>query len=257
MVKLSIITPVYNGVKFIEDNVLNVQAQSYKNIEHIIIDGGSTDGTLKILEKYKNVITYISEKDKGQSDAINKGFKLSSGDVVTWLGVDDYYENPNVLEAVAKYFEDQNIKVLEGTSKIIYLQTGKERMVSQPEISERNLIRWWNEGSIPPQPSIFFRRELIEKYGDLDINLHYCMDHDLWLRFLVNGEKFTLVKDLFSIILIHPESKTGSATNNFIKEHDKVAKRYWGKLYQPKFWRRLLEYIYARYYKFKHVFRSI
>lgn len=256
MGKISIITPVYNGEKFIEDNIKRLQNQSYKNFEHIIVDGGSTDNTVKILERYKDKIKYISEKDNGQSDAINKGFKMATGDIATWLGVDDYYADKDVLKRIAEYFKDPSINILEGRCKVIYLEENREYLVPNPEVTEKNLIRWWNENSIPPQPAIFFRKELLDKYGLLDESLHYCMDHELWLRFLSNGEKFTQVEDLFAIYQIHPESKTGSSTSKFVREHDKVAKRYWGKPWQIKYYKHMAEYIYAKF-KFKHVFSHL
>lgn len=256
MVKISIITPVFNGEKFIEDNIRKLQNQSYKNFEHIVIDGGSTDKTVEILRKYKDTIQYISEKDKGQSSAINKGFRIATGSIITWLGVDDYFADDDVLNRVAEYFQDPTINILEGRCKVVYLETGKEQLVPQPEVTKESLIRWWNQNSVPAQPAIFFRKELLDKYGLLDETLHYCMDHELWLRFLSNDEKFYLVNDLFSIYQIHPESKTGSSIPKFVKEHDKVAKRYWGNLLQPKFYRYLAEYIYARI-KFKDTFRHL
>jgi glycosyltransferase involved in cell wall biosynthesis len=256
MVKISIITPVFNGDKFIEDNIKKLQQQSYKNFEHIIIDGKSTDRTVEVLEKYKDIIQYVSEKDSGQSNAINKGFQMATGSIVTWLGVDDYFSDNDVLKRIVKYFEDPTITILEGLCKVIYLDTGVEKLVPQPDVTEESLIRWWNENSVPPQPSIFFRKELLDKYGLLDESLHYCMDHELWLRFLSNGEKFTQINDLLSIYQIHPESKTGSSTPKFVKEHNKVAKRYWGKPWQLKFYRHVAEHFYARY-KFKHVFEYL
>lgn len=254
MVKISIVTPVFNGEKFIEESIKKLQSQSYENVEHIVIDGGSTDRTIEILDKYK--IKYISEKDNGQSDAINKGFRLATGDVVTWLGVDDYYTDKDVLEKVAKYFENPELRILEGRCKVVYLGENRELLVPNPEVTKENLIRWWNENSIPPQPSIFFKKDLLDRYGLLDESLHFCMDHDLWLRFLSNGEKFVQVEDLFSIYQIHSESKTGSSTHKFVKEHDKVAKRYWGKIWQPSYYKHLAEYIYAKR-KFKNVFKYL
>lgn len=256
MVKISIITPVYNGEKFIENSIKKLQNQSFQNFEHIIIDGASTDKTVEILEKYKSTIRYVSEKDNGQSSAINKGFRMSTGNIITWLGVDDYFADNDVLNRIIEYFKDQTVSILEGRCKVVYLETGREQLVPQPEVTKDSLIRWWNQNSIPPQPSIFFKRELLNKYGLLDETLHYCMDHELWLRFLSKGEKFRLVDDLFSIYQIHPESKTGSSISEFVKEHDEVAKRYWGNFLQPKFYRHLAEYIYARI-KFKDTFRHL
>lgn len=256
MVKFSIITPVFNGEKFIEKNILHLRDQTYQNFEHIVIDGASQDNTIKILDKYKDFIKYISEKDSGQSNAINKGFKMATGDVVTWLNADDYLYDNSTLELIANHFEDPNVNIVQGKCKLVDLSTGEERIIPQPEVTESALIRWWNENSVPAQPSIFFRKSLIDKYGLIDESLHYCMDHELWLRFLSNGETFKQIPDLLSIYQLHPDSKTGSSTPKFVKEHDKVAKRYWGKPWQPKFYIHLSEHIYASY-KFKNVFKYL
>ncbi len=254
MVKFSIVTPVYNGAKFIEDHILKLQKQTHRNIEHIVIDGASSDGTVEILEKHKDKLTYVSEKDSGQSNAINKGLKMVTGDIVTWLNADDFYSDDNVLSRVAEYFEDPSVTILSGKCMLLDLETGEEKLIPQLEINEETLIRWWVEYSIPAQPSIFFRKSLLDKYGSIDESLHYCMDHDLWLRFLTGGEKFKVVPDLLSVYQLHPESKTGSSIPKFVREHDKVAKRYWGKIWELKFYRRFLQHIYARYYKYRKVF---
>ncbi|CAG1023243.1 putative glycosyltransferase EpsJ [Patescibacteria group bacterium] len=256
MVRFSIITPVYNGEKFIEKNIIKLQAQTYKNFEHIVIDGASEDKTVEILEKYKDRLTYISEKDSGQSNAINKGLRMAIGDVITWLNADDFLYDNTVLEKVAKYFEDPSITIIEGRCKLVDLSTGEEKIIPQPEVTERSLTRWWVEYSVPPQPSIFFRKSLVDQYGLIDESLHYCMDHELWLRFLSNGEKFTQIPDILSIYQVHPESKTGTSIPKFVKEHNKVAKRYWGKVWQPRFYKHLAEHIYASF-KFRKVFKYL
>jgi glycosyltransferase involved in cell wall biosynthesis len=255
---ISIVTPVFNGKKFIEDVIKNVAEQTYSNVEHIIIDGGSTDGTVEILRKYKDSITYISEKDNGQSNAINKGFKMANGEIITWLGVDDYYATKDALTKVAKYLEDKNTNIIYGRCKTIDLSSGEENFVPQGhEVNEETMIRWWNTHSSPAQPAIFFRKNLLDECGYLDESLHYAMDHDLWLKFVTKGYQIKLVPDLFAIYQIHPESKTGSQSSKFIKEHNKVAKRYWGRKWQFKYWRRLAQYYYAKYYKFRRVFRYL
>jgi glycosyltransferase involved in cell wall biosynthesis len=257
MAKISIITPVFNGEKFIEDCIRSVQSQLNVDTEHIIIDGGSKDKTVDIIKSFGDKVQYISEKDNGQSDAINKGFKMATGEIITWLGVDDYFADSNVLERVMKYFEDKDVNIVEGRCKLVYLDTGHELIVPRPQVTKHNLVKWWVENSVPAQPAIFFRRSLIEKYGYLDESLHFCMDHELWLRFLSKGEKFKMVDDLFAVYQVHPESKTGSSTPKFVREHDKVAKRFWGKPWQLEYYRNVAEYLYARYYKFKEVFRYL
>jgi glycosyltransferase involved in cell wall biosynthesis len=255
--KITIVTPVFNGRKFIKNVIKNIQDQEYKNVEHIIIDGGSTDGTVEILQNYKGKIKYVSEKDKGQSDAINKGFRMATGEIITWLGVDDYYADNMVLNKVADYFSEENTNIIYGRCKLINLTTGKEDLLPQNPVTEENMIRWWNWYMIPAQPAIFFRKKLLDECGYLDLSLNYTMDHDLWHRFIKKGYQFQLVPEVFSIYQVHEDSKTGSSAGKFLKEHMVVSRRYWGKLWQLKYWRRCAQYYYAKYYKFEYAFSLV
>ncbi len=254
-IKISIITPVFNGEKFIKDVIDNIKSQNYENYEHIIIDGGSRDNTVKIIEENKHTkLKYISEKDNGQSDALNKGFKMASGEVITWLCADDLYVDTSVLAKVANYFQNEETNIIYGRCKLLDLETNEESLIPQNAVTEEDLIRWWNWAIVPPQPAIFFRDRILKEAGYLDASLNYCMDHDLWLKFLKNGHEFKLVDDIFAIYRVHPDSKTGSQTAKFVKEHDKVGKRYWGSKLSLRYYIRFLQYFYARYYKFKNVF---
>jgi glycosyltransferase involved in cell wall biosynthesis len=252
---ISIITPVFNGEDFIEDVIKNLESQTYRNFEHIVIDGGSTDGTLDILKKYSDRLVYISESDDGQSDAINKGFKLASGEVLTWLNADDYYASENVLQKVFQEFQDENVNLISATAEVKYLdKDAKDFVVPQLKLDEENFIMWWHYFSIPPQPSIFFRKKVIEEVGLIDTNLHYTMDHDLWLRMVKAGYEFKQIPEVWSVCQIHNQSKTGTSTKKFQLEHEKVAKKYWGSKLSLTYWRRLFQYIYAKYFKYQDHF---
>jgi len=251
---ISIITPVYNGVEFVESLILRLQEQSYRNFEHIIVDGGSTDGTVEVLKKYSDSIRYISEKDHGQSDAINKGFRMAAGEVVTWLGVDDYYENEGVLQTVADYFQDPANHIIVGKAVIDDRQEGRRYDAPRLQTDAELLIRWWIPQSIPTQPAIFHRRKILDEIGLLDTSLHFTMDHDLWSRMLEAGYEFKQVPEVFAVMVIHDNSKTGGQLAKFPVEHERVAKRYWGKPWQLTYWRRFLQHKYAKYWKFKHAF---
>ncbi len=204
--KISIITPSYNQGKYIEECILSVINQQYTNSEHIIIDGGSTDNTLEIIKKYENYLTYwVSERDTGQSDAINKGIKKATGEIITWLNSDDVYL-PNALNNVNIIFnKNPSIALLHGDS-ILFGMDNKERKIiaTSIDIEERYLAY------IPfPQPSSFFKMEILNQIGLLNENLHFAMDYDLLVRIALNF-KIMQTDKVFSKYRLHAESKTNN-----------------------------------------------
>lgn len=176
--KLSIITPTLNQSQFIEDTIISVQNQNFKNIEHIVIDGGSTDGTIDILKKYKH-LKWISEKDSGQSNAINKGFRMATGDIVAWINSDDYYDT-NVFNSVSDFFCSHkdchflygDINYIEENGKLIASYKGDNLTLD-------NLIRC---PDIVRQPSCFWTKDVISDIGYLNERLHLVMDFEFFLR---------------------------------------------------------------------------
>jgi glycosyltransferase len=183
--KLSIITAVYNSKDTIEDCLKSVASQTYKDVEHIIIDGGSTDGTMEVIEnnKYKIINNkLLSEPDEGIYDALNKGIKLATGDVIGLLHSDDIYFDENVLTKVAKVFEKEKVDSVYGD--LIYVDkkdTSKVfRYWKAGEFSEDSLRKGW----MPPHPAFFVRKEIFYKYGLYDTTLKIASDYDLILRFL-------------------------------------------------------------------------
>ena len=179
----SIITTVLNNKEFIEDAINSVLNQTYPDIEYIIIDGGSTDGTLDIIKKYENRITkLISEPDNGIYDALNKGIELSSGDIIGFLHADDVFACNNAIEKVAKKFLLYPVRVI--YSDLEY-------------VKKKNLdkvFRYWKAGSyknisfsfgwMPPHPTLFVRREIYEQYGKFNTSYKIAADYDLILRLL-------------------------------------------------------------------------
>ncbi|MGB7569299.1 MAG: glycosyltransferase family 2 protein [Chitinivibrionales bacterium] len=176
--KISIITPTLNHARFIEDTILSVKNQDYKDFEHIVIDGGSDDGTIDILRKYPHLI-WISEKDSGQSNAINKGFKMAKGDIITWLNSDDYFEN-NIFSRIVKLFEDNkdcfvlygNMTDIGENKNILGTRTG-DTITLKHLLINPDIVR---------QPGCFWRREVINRIGNLNEDLHLVMDYDYFLR---------------------------------------------------------------------------
>lgn len=180
---VSIITVVFNNKKYIEDCLVSVQSQTYKAIEHIVIDGGSTDGTLEILEKHKSkIFKLIIERDAGMYDALNKGFKLASGQIIGLLHSDDVFNNNSVIESIANEFSKGNIDGLYGN--LIYVsQTNPQKIQRYWESKEFN-PKMIAQGWMPPHPTLFLQKKVIEKTGYFDLNFKIAADYDYMLRVL-------------------------------------------------------------------------
>jgi len=230
MIRISIIIPCYNAAEFIEETIQSILSQNYENLECIVIDGESNDGTLNILEKYKDKIIIKSGKDRGQSDAINKGLRLATGDIVAYINADDIYEK-GCFQKVANFFErNQNVKWVHGKCKII----------DENNLEIRRLITWfgifWQRRysynkllamDFIPQPAVFWRGELIDEIGSFDANEHLVMDYEYWLR---SGARYNpgFIDEYLASWRVHPHSKS---TMNFSKqamEGLNVAKKYAG-----------------------------
>ena len=225
-------TPSLNQATYIGENIKSVLNQKYSDFEHIIIDGGSTDGTIDILRKHDHLI-WVSEKDSGQSEAINKGFKRANGEIIGWLNSDDCYE-PNTFNTIVKelnkdkgkYFVFGDCNLIDEKGKIIGLVKGKYK-------GQRSLIEYWKDAYIP-QPSVFFYRDLLHEIGFLNESLHYAMDWDFWLRI---SEKYRLVyiNKTLANFRIHGQQKT-AGYEIFEPELYRMSKRYWGSKYTISYW---------------------
>lgn len=228
--KISIITPSFNQGKFIEQTIQSVLSQNYPNLEYIIMDGGSTDETISILKKYAEKLKWFSEKDKGQSDAINKGLKMATGDIVAWINSDDYYL-PGTLQKIAKHFENnKDIKWITGDYLIID-ETGHE--IHSFVRGYKNLVSYFSSftalsfANYINQPSTFWRKELLDKVGYVNESYRYCMDYDLWLRFMRESSPYIIHTPL-SAFRIHTASKGKSEYGQQFKEEIQVAQKYTG-----------------------------
>jgi glycosyltransferase involved in cell wall biosynthesis len=228
--KITIITPSYNQGKYLEQTILSVIQQNYPNLEYIIIDGGSTDNSVSVLQKYSDVLAFwTSEKDEGQSDAINKGLKMCSGDIVAWLNSDDWYEE-GTLAKVVDCWRKQPFDVLHGDAIFFFEfdQNKNFRTNYGTNSSFSRLLRYWSNSQDcnPPQPSVFIRKAIIDQVGMLDRNYHLGMDYDLWLRIARAGYSFRYISDVLSYYRFHENSKSGIDVDyrHFHKE--------WHKIYQ-------------------------
>lgn len=207
--KISIITPSYNQGKFIRQTIESVLSQNYPNLEYIVMDGGSTDETISILKEYEGKIKWFSQKDKGQSDAINKGLKMATSDIVAWLNSDDYYM-PGTLEKVGSYFaKHTEVQWVTGDYKIVdeqgkeiqsYVRIYKNILRALPFRPTLYIANYIN------QPSTFWRRKLLYEVGYINEQYHLCMDYDYWLRIYSKYPLSTLSGPL-SAFRIHSTSK--------------------------------------------------
>ncbi len=229
--KISIITPSYNQASFIERTIISVLEQNYPEFEHIIIDGGSTDNTLNILKKYKH-LKWVSEKDKGQSEAINKGFRKATGDIIAFLNSDDTYSKGSFFMVNEYFINNPDKKWACGKCRIInindveirrYITLYKNLLLKR--YTYKNLLK---ENFIS-QPAVFWKRELIEEIGYLNENEHFCMDYEYWLRI---GQKYDagIICYYLSNFRYYPSSKSGSVNKNQFLDELRIAHLY-GKKY--------------------------
>ena len=210
--KFSIITPSYNQGPFIERTIQSILAQEGDfELEHLVMDGGSSDGTLAILRRYEDRLRWVSGKDDGQSDAINKGFDATNGDVIAWLNSDDLYE-PGALQAVAEAYASQSFDWCFGNCRNIDEQDNEiRRAVARYKqkqgrhYSFRNLIR----RDFVSQPATFFPRAAYKRIGPIDLSLHYAMDYDYWLRLGRISDPVVIDRTLASFRW-HSQSKNGA-----------------------------------------------
>ena len=232
---ISIVVPNFNGAKTLRGTLDSLLEQHYPGLEIIVVDGGSTDDSVAIIREYEaHLASWISEKDRGQSDALNKGFARVTGEVINWLCSDDLLL-PGTLAKVGTLFsQDPAIDAVVGAAEFRFLTDGHtERQI--PTIEQFELLPI----SCPfAQPSCFFRRRLFEEAGRLDVSLHYAMDLDLWTRFQQRGCHWKVIPDLLSIAQMTGENKMSTCGPKFIDEFERVYRRYVSEPISLMFWQR-------------------
>lgn len=214
--KITIITPSYGQGQYIGQTIESVLDQNYPNLEYIIFDGGSKDNTVDVIKKYeKHISFWVSEKDKGQSDAINKGLNRATGEIVNWLNSDDYYE-PNCLHTVAENFQNKNTNVVCGRSNLFKGQGEIVQESRGTDIYQNNLAKTIGWARID-QPETFFRKSALDQMGLLDARFHYVMDKEWWIRYLLlfGLDNIQKIDQKLVNFRLHEESKTVSQQDLF------------------------------------------
>ena len=228
--KISIITPSLNQGDFIEQTILSVLSQDYPNLEYLVMDGGSSDTTLGILKKYAAKVTWISEADQGQTDAINKGLRRAAGSIVGYLNADDLLL-PGTLKKVAEAFINHPKSCwVTGKCRIVDEENNEIR---RPITVYKNMLLGLHSFTLllmtnyVSQPATFWRREALESIGYLDENLRYVMDYEYWLR-LYSKSPPVLISEYLAAFKIHQSSKTTSTGHRdiYVDEEKIVVGRY-------------------------------
>ena len=223
---ISITTPSYNQSQFIAETIQSVVSQGYPELEYQIIDGGSTDDSMDIIKSYADKLAYYtSQGDNGQSDAVNRGWIRSSGEIISWLNSDDYLL-PGSLEIIGKEFQsDQNMVALIGTCLIADIDG---RIVGNKYARKLDLPRLiLTSGGVPGQPAVFLRRSVMEEIGYLDTRLHYTMDWEYWIRLAMrySPERIKVLYKPLAVLRVWEGTKTSNGVKLICDEHRSVLNR--------------------------------
>ena len=225
---VTVVTPAYNQAEFLRDTIESVLRQDYPNIEHVVLDDGSTDDTPKILAEYGDRVRWETHTNMGQTATINKGWSMTSGEIITWLNSDDtFYGTAYVREAVELLVSRPDLGIIFGDSMFTEAD-GTELGPTRPivDFTYEKMVRTCE--NFISQPSAFIRREVIEKVGDLDPKYYYFMDWDLWIR---AGIYFGIehVDKIWSTYRLHAESKTVAQSRKAAPELEYLYKKFFSR----------------------------
>lgn len=221
--RISVVTPSFNQARFIAATMESIHGQGYPNLEHIVIDGGSTDGSVEIIESYSDRLAFwTSEPDEGQTDALAKGFSRATGDILCWLNSDDLFEPWTFAEVAAWFRDNPESHFVYGDSTWI----DADGSVIKPKREHRfSRFVWMYDHNFIPQPSSFWTREIYERVGGIDPRFDYAMDADLWIRF-AEHTKPRHVRRPWSRMRFYPEQKNTALRSHTNREGAVIRSRY-------------------------------
>jgi glycosyltransferase involved in cell wall biosynthesis len=227
---VTIVTPSFNQANYLEETINSIFKQTYPNIEYIVMDGGSSDGSLEIIKKHASRLAHwVSEKDRGQTDAINKGFALAKGEVLAWLNSDDTLLPNAIEEAVSYLVENPDTGMVYGDANYI---DERSKVIGKFPAAETNLPRLRKGYVHIPQQASFFRRSLWEQVGPLDPEFFFAMDYDLWVR-LAELTELKYIPRTWANFRLHADAKTITADDQCWPEMLKVHYRNGGSKLAP------------------------
>jgi glycosyltransferase involved in cell wall biosynthesis len=227
--RITIITPSFNQAPFLEQTIRSVLDQRYPNLQYGIVDGGSTDGSTQIIERYRHQLAFaIIEPDRGQTQAINKGLRRADGEIVAWLCSDDTLL-PHALQRIADHFTRHPQSSWAAGACLLTTAAGQPIRPDAPTGNFSLAGVLLRDGRHPfslPQPGVFWRRNLHDHLGLLREDLHYCMDFEFWLRLLSAGHSPDILPHQLATYRLHDSSKTCAAPQGFMREHLAIEAHY-------------------------------
>lgn len=224
--RISIVTPSYNQGQFLEQTILSVLDQKYPNLEFIIIDGGSTDNSIEVIKKYSSHISWwVSEQDRGQTHAINKGFKRCTGKLVNWLNSDDMLVKNALSRLAAAALKHPGADIFYGDYMAVD-GSGKTLYNRKCAPYHPGALFWGRQ--LSSQPAVFFKKNLLTRFGWLNEQQQFCMDTEFWIRTAKNGAVFAQIKQPLGITRVHGDAKTTRLQQVLHDEHKQIVQRYGG-----------------------------